>query len=406
MNIPWIRTTLFGVLAACSLGAAAEVSSSANYRAQSVLGDAYVALPVASARYAIQPGARLDARGGRPAWTLAAHPAQPFAADAVTLRAHLASGASGATAQFSDNGQAIAGCTSVPLLVLPGSTEGEGVATCTVTAIAGGDHDYEAHFTLAGDRRSPRASTRVAASAAAIPQYTDLWWGGASENGWGVSITQHGATQFNVIYAYDASGKPTWYVMPGGSWDASRSTYSGVLYVPTSARFDAYDATRLAANAPVGTASLQYTSANSAVLSYTVDGVSGTKTLTRQAIALDDGQPRLQVNDHWWGGSGQNGWGISVAQQGRMLFVVWYSYDAQGRAMWRVVPGGTWNGSVFAGEMYATTSSPWAGRYDAAALAPVKVGTMTIDFVDQDFARVTYSLAGVTQTKTVARQPF
>jgi hypothetical protein len=363
-------------------------------------------MPIASAGYGIQPGARLDARAGRPAWSLAVHPAQPIAGDTVVLRAALASGAPGSTARFSENGQPIGGCASVPFLGLPGSTSGEGVAQCTVDAIARGVHDYEVGFAVAGDNRTLHAAARVAALPAGVSRYTDLWWGGIRENGWGFAITQHGETQFNVIYAYDANGKPIWYVMPGGSWDATRSTYSGALYVPSSAPFDAYDSRRFVVHAPVGSASIRYTSASTAVLSYTIDGASGTKTIERQPFAQDDGQPRLQVNDLWWGGIGQNGWGISIAQQGRMLFAVWYSYDAQGDATWRFVPGGTWAGSVFSGGLYATTSSPWGARYDAAALAPVKVGTMTIDFLDQDFAAVTYSLSGVTQTKSVARQPF
>ena len=71
-----------------------------------------------------------------------------------------------------------------------------------------------------------------------------MWWAGLVENGWGVSITQHGSVQFNVFFVYDAAGKPLWYAMPGGSWNAAQNTYTGALYQPTSSPFSAYDATQ------------------------------------------------------------------------------------------------------------------------------------------------------------------
>jgi len=84
--------------------------------------------------------------------------------------------------------------------------------------------------------------------------WQDMWWGGPAENGWGMSVVQHGDTLFSVIYAYDAKGAPTWYVMPGGTWNAAHTVYSGPIYHTHGTPFTAYDASHFkvgdAAGAP------------------------------------------------------------------------------------------------------------------------------------------------------------
>jgi endo-chitodextinase len=41
---------------------------------------------------------------------------------------------------------------------------------------------------------------------------TDMWFN-PEQDGWGVSLTQHGSTTFAVVYTYDTTGRPTFYVM-------------------------------------------------------------------------------------------------------------------------------------------------------------------------------------------------
>src|SRR6187402_2987901 len=88
--------------------------------------------------------------------------------------------------------------------------------------------------------------------------YQDLWWAGSQENGWGLSISQQGSTLFVVLYVYDAAGKPQWVVMPGGSWNAAGTTYSGALYIPSGSSYAAYDASRFVAGPTVGSATLEF----------------------------------------------------------------------------------------------------------------------------------------------------
>jgi hypothetical protein len=239
--------------------------------------------------------------------------------------------------------------------------------------------------------------------------YQDLWWGGAQENGWGMSLSQRGTTLFASLFIYDASGKPMWVVMPGGTWNAGYTAYTGNLYLPSGSYFAAYDASRFSPGSPVGSATITFAGAGSAMLAYTVNGVSGTKAIQRQAFGPRDSTPTGSFGGLWWGGEAQNGWGVSISQQYRSLFAVWYTYDAAGRTTWFVVPGGTWTAaSVWSGTAYRTTSSAWLGApYNPGAFNPAPVGAIGFSFgSDAGSATMTYDVDGVKGTKSLVRQPL
>jgi hypothetical protein len=253
-----------------------------------------------------------------------------------------------------------------------------------------------------------RGMYKIAVAAGGPANYQDLWWAGSQENGWGMSITQHGAMIFAAMYIDDEQGRPLWVVMPGGSWNPSFTAFSGALYIPTGSWFGNYDASRLVAGAPVGAATLTFTGPATATLDYTINGVPGRKAIQRQLFGPQDGTPVATFGDLWWGGTAQNGWGVAINQQYRTLFSVWYTYDPNGRTVWYVIPGGTWTAAnVFTGTAYRTTGSPWLGvPYDPAALAPQPVGSVTFTFTSPDTATMSYSVDGVTQSKAIVRQPF
>lgn len=112
--------------------------------------------------------------------------------------------------------------------------------------------------------------------------YTDLWYN-ANESGWGLNIVQHASRNiFAVWFTYGSNGKPMWYVIPGGGW-TSPTTFSGTLYATSgpaasSATFNASSVNVRQA----GSITLTFSDANNGTFSYTVDGVSGTKAITRQ----------------------------------------------------------------------------------------------------------------------------
>ena len=253
-----------------------------------------------------------------------------------------------------------------------------------------------------------RGMFKVNVASGGPPSYQDLWWAGQAENGWGMSLSQHGASMFGAFYVYDAQGRPTWMVMPGGAWNAGFTAITGALFIPTGSWFGAYDASRLVAGASVGTATITFTSASTATLSYTVNGVSGQKAIQRQLFGPPDQTPVATYGDLWWGGNAQNGWGVAINQQYRTLFSVWYTYDQSGRTIWYVVPSGAWTAAnTFTGAAYRTTGSAWLGApYNPGALQATPVGTVTFTFHDRDNATMSYTVEGVTQSKAITRQAF
>ena len=253
-----------------------------------------------------------------------------------------------------------------------------------------------------------RGMYKVAVAGGAPGNYQDLWWAGPQENGWGMSITQHGAMLFSELFIYDAQGRPLWVVMPGGSWNAGFTAFSGPLYIPAGSWFAAYDVGRFSIGAPVGTATLAFNGAATATLTYTINGVAGTKAIQRMAFGVPDSTPVASYGDLWWGGTAQDGWGVVINQQYRTLFSIWYTYDRDGRATWYVIPGGSWTAAnVFTGTAYRTTGPQWLGTaYDPARHTIQPAGTVTFTFHDLGAATMSYSIDGVSGSNALTRLPF
>lgn len=113
------------------------------------------------------------------------------------------------------------------------------------------------------------------------PDHADLWWGGVSQNGWGITVMQQAHTLFAVWYTYDANGAARWYVMPGGAWTSS-DTYEGALYRTTGSAWagKAYDPTKLQV-IDAGTFKFQF-NGDSATFTYSADGHGGTIPLVKE----------------------------------------------------------------------------------------------------------------------------
>jgi V8-like Glu-specific endopeptidase len=115
--------------------------------------------------------------------------------------------------------------------------------------------------------------------------YGDLWWN-ESESGWGLSISQQYRTLVAVWYAYGADHLPLWYVVSSGTWSGP-DTYSGTIYRTTAAPnpfFGSSFNASAVSRTPVGTMTLRFVNSANATMSYTIDGISGTKIITRGAF--------------------------------------------------------------------------------------------------------------------------
>ncbi len=248
-----------------------------------------------------------------------------------------------------------------------------------------------------------------------------LWWGGAAENGWGMSITHRAESgqKFVALYIYDRNSEPTWYVMPGGAWSENFTTYTGQLFQPRGPRLDQYDRDALVVGAAKGEMTIRAVSANAISLQYRIEGSSGAKQLQRQSLNADSAVSTTNIGDLWWTGLIENGWGLSIAQQSNALFAVWYSYDQSGNPTWYVMPGGEWRSSStgrnFVGALFKTVGSPWIGAtYDPLRLQSSQVGTLQLGVdlavrpstINMQYQFTSGVFSGVSQAKSLVRQPF
>jgi len=129
---------------------------------------------------------------------------------------------------------------------------------------------------------------------------SDLWWN-ADENGWGIQFVQRGSTIFATMFVYDANGNPTWYTATmEGTKPNGILTFTGDLYSTTGSWFGAvpYLPGKFTV-AKVGTMTWQKSSGEPGTLTYSVNGVNVTKTLTRQPIRNDDYTGSYTVGIHF-----------------------------------------------------------------------------------------------------------
>jgi hypothetical protein len=149
-------------------------------------------------------------------------------------------------------------------------------------------------FDLATGPQVSCAYSATTPNFAAATNYQDLWWApNGVEPGRGVALAHQGDAIFATWYTYDVDGSPLWLSALVGRVGAS-STYSGTLVRTSGPRFDAYDATKLAALA-VGTATLSFTDGNDALMTISTSGAGGlpnvqqTRALTRFPFAPSGG---------------------------------------------------------------------------------------------------------------------
>lgn len=130
----------------------------------------------------------------------------------------------------------------------------------------------------------------VIPGAGAAVTYNDLWWIPA-EDGWGVTIAQQGKTLFLTFFVYGTDTKPTWFIATldqTGTGASGLPIYTGKVYTTTGPWYGGpYNAAPFKYN-EAGTASFTPSSATTAVLEYTVDGVKVTKSVQRQTLTADN----------------------------------------------------------------------------------------------------------------------
>ena len=229
--------------------------------------------------------------------------------------------------------------------------------------------------------------------------FQDLWWGGASENGWGVVVAQHGEHLFNTFFVYDEAGNPTWYVQPNGGWtEGLGSTWAAVTFSPRGSPYFAYDAAQFTLGPwlTYGTFPVvSFQGPEVGALMRSTANLQPLKPLSRLDFSPGVPAPNKGIADLWWGGYEQNGWGINIMERDGNLFAVWFTYDEAGKPVWFAMEAGSWvDETTYRGVIYRVRSSPWLAAYDPARVTVTGTGSFSLHIEDLQHITFEYSFEG------------
>jgi hypothetical protein len=117
--------------------------------------------------------------------------------------------------------------------------------------------------------------------------YQGMWWNAPADSqpGWGLAIDHQGSVMFTAWFTYDQSGKATWFVMPRGD-NVSPATFSGTVYRTTGPPYfqSPWDPSAVDVK-EAGSATLVFGNERNGTFTYTIDGVTSSKNITRQVFS-------------------------------------------------------------------------------------------------------------------------
>ncbi len=257
------------------------------------------------------------------------------------------------------------------------------------------------------------ASGSVSVSAGKIDAQ-GLWWNSpaGSESGWGVNVTMQGETLFATWFTYDTDGTPMWIVLPNAP--RAGNSYTGDIYRTTGPAFNAdpFDPSKVMAT-KVGSATFSFSDSNTGMFSYTLNGVTQSKNITRELFGTTiptctfGGTYGTNYQDLWWRpGGAESGWGINLTQQGDVIVATWFTYDANGKGMWVIMANGPKTApGVYSGTLY-TVAGPRFDAFDKTKVVATEVGSGTFTFTDASNGTFSYTVNGVSGSKPITRELF
>ncbi len=242
--------------------------------------------------------------------------------------------------------------------------------------------------------------------------YSDIWWNPA-ESGWGLTISDHETQLFAVWYTYEASGKPTWFVVPGGTFTANRRIFTGDVYSTTGPCYSApsFDAA-LVRVTRVGTATVDFAPPDLpsgwARYSGTIGTTAWSKAITRQPFGNASPSWGSDFTDIWWNAA-ESGWGLALSQHGNNVFGVLFTYDCDGSPLFVALPSVSFqDAGRFAGDVYTTRSAgSWWGSatFEPAHVTATRAGNASLAFAGVA-GNFTATIGASTRTRAIVPQPF
>jgi len=129
-------------------------------------------------------------------------------------------------------------------------------------------------------------STPAAASTYSI-DWSDLWGGGQpnpTENGWGLNLIQQGDVIFATMFVYGTDGSARWFSASSLAPSGGPMSWSGTLAQTSGPYFGTTWNNAQVVPTVVGTMQLNFAAANAGTLTYSVNGVTVTKAISRFSL--------------------------------------------------------------------------------------------------------------------------
>jgi hypothetical protein len=146
--------------------------------------------------------------------------------------------------------------------------------------------------------------------------FTDLWWAApaASENGWGINLIQQNDVIFATLFVYGTDNTARWFVASDLRGNGG-ATFTGTLFQTTGPYFGAgaFNPANVTVTG-VGSMSISFDTINTGTLTYSVNGVTVTKRVTRQTFATNN------LAGKYLGGMTANGTGCTAGNQQVLIF--------------------------------------------------------------------------------------
>jgi hypothetical protein len=186
-----------------------------------------------------------------------------------------------------------------PPIGSPGGATGSAVGTGTLTFSDANDGTFA--YTVNGISQTkaitrqtfgplPLCTFGAQVNLALTNNYQDLWWAApaGSEAGWGINLTHEGDTIFVTWFTYDVDHTPMWMVATVTK--SGLSSYTGdLMRLVSGPPFNAVPFPPLgspggATGSTVGSVQLAFFDGNSGTFTYTVNGETQSRDITREVF--------------------------------------------------------------------------------------------------------------------------
>lgn len=248
------------------------------------------------------------------------------------------------------------------------------------------------------------------------PNKSATWWI-PGESGWGLITVDQGEALGVGWFTYDADGEPTWFIgaalpRPDGSFGGEMARQTGVPLQDT-------DGLTTLSSTKLADFTLRFEGSGAVRFDYAVaGGPAQRKDLRRFLFAGEDvvchTSPEVSraaagnLSDVWWGGEGNSGWGLFVSQTRSLLLATWYTFDADGEAVFLSIVAEPRPDGSFAGPIFRQRDGTPFTRIDGAppSTAASAVGEASFRLRDGERVDFTYRLGGIERTRTIRRFVF